>query len=70
MSTGKDISNWWDVFLISGGIVAVINYVRAFKKQPKEVGEELERIIMEKDKIIERLEKQIKQYQRLLDNDK
>lgn len=70
MSTEKDISNWWDIFMVSGGVVAVINFIRAFKRQPKEVVDEFEKIIAEKDKIIERQEKQIKQYQNIIEYDK
>ena len=69
MSTEKDISNWWDVFLLSGGVVAVLNYIRAFKRQPKVVESELEKILREKDKIIESLEKRIEQYQKILEYD-
>lgn len=69
MSTEKDISPWYDLFLLSGGVVAVINFIKAFKKQPKEVEIEYEKIIVEKDKIIERQQKQIEQYQRILGYD-
>jgi hypothetical protein len=69
VSTDKEISSWYDIFLLFGGIVAVLNFIKAFKKQPKEVESELEKIIIEKDKIIERQQKQIEQYQRLLDDD-
>lgn len=69
MSTEKEISNWYDIFLLAGGIVALINFVKAFRKQPKEVSDEFEKIIAQKDAIIEEQMRQIKRYQKILGYD-
>lgn len=45
--------------MIVGGIFAVINFIKAFRKPPKEAYEQYEEIIAQKDKIIEEQRKQI-----------
>lgn len=69
MSTEKEISNWYDIFLLAGGVVAMINFVKAFRKQPTEVLDEFEKIIAQKDAIIAEQMRQIKRYQSILGYD-
>lgn len=70
MSTEKEISKWWEWFMVVGGVFALINFIRAFRKPPKEAYEQYEEIIREKDKIIADYEKKIQTYQELLSHDK
>lgn len=59
MSNEKEISSWWDWLMIFGGVFALINFIRAFRKQPKEAYEQYEEIIAQKDKIIAEQQRQI-----------
>lgn len=59
MSTEKEVSNWWNILLLFGGVFAVINLIRAFSKSPKEAHEQYEEIIAQKDKIIDEQQKTI-----------
>ena len=70
MSTEKEISKWWDYLLMLGGVFALVNLVRALSKPTKDVKEQYEEIIAQKDLIIERQQHVINRQNELLKHDK
>lgn len=70
MNSNDNSNVLWSIWVSAAAIAGVINLFRLFIKSDK-IGhiKELEKIIEEKDKIIQDYETKITRYQKLIDND-
>lgn len=70
MNSNEGSNIWWSIWISAAAIAGVINLFRLFVKSDK-VGhiKELEKIIEEKDKIIQDYETKIIKYQKLIGDD-
>ena len=69
MPSNDGLNSVWNVFISVAAVAGLVNIVRAIGKPTKTELDEFERIIEEKDKIIEQLEEKLLKYKELYDTD-